>query len=102
MKSGLSASIVRVPLTGRLVLQLQAKGHDEGEETFEKRLAIPKQLKVRRFVSAIDGHGAVFAGPAVGVAHGASSDQMVGAPDDPTSGNTCRIARGSRRRRGFT
>jgi hypothetical protein len=34
-----------ISMTGRFVFQLKAKGHDEGEDTFEKRLAIPKQLK---------------------------------------------------------
>ena len=47
--------------TGRLVFELKAEGQDEGEDTFEKRLAIAKQLKVGRFVLKIDGDGAVFA-----------------------------------------
>ena len=37
--------------TGRLVLELKAQGQEEGEDTFDKRLAIAKQLKVGRFVS---------------------------------------------------
>src|SRR5215471_2267004 len=31
--------------TGRLVCQLQAKGQEKGEHAFDKRFAIPKQLK---------------------------------------------------------
>ena len=32
--------------TGGLVLELKAKGHDEGEDTFEERLPIAKQLEI--------------------------------------------------------
>jgi hypothetical protein len=46
--------------TGRLVFQLEAHGQDEGEDTFEKRLAIAKQVKVGRFMLKIDGDGTVF------------------------------------------
>ena len=46
--------------TGRLVLELKAKGYDEGDDTFEERLPIAKQLEVHRFASEIDGDGAVF------------------------------------------
>jgi hypothetical protein len=42
------------------VFELQAKGHDEGDDTFEERLSIAKQLEVRRFAPEIDGDGAVF------------------------------------------
>jgi hypothetical protein len=47
-------------LTSRLVLELKAESHDAGEDTFEERLPIAKQLEVRRFASEIDGDGAVF------------------------------------------
>ncbi len=46
--------------TGGLMFELKAKGHDEGEDTFEERLPIAKQLEVRRFAPEIDGDGAVF------------------------------------------
>jgi hypothetical protein len=46
--------------TGRLVGELKAEGHDEGEDTFEERLAIAKELEVRRFAPEIDSDGAVF------------------------------------------
>jgi hypothetical protein len=42
------------------MFELKAKGHDEGEDTFEERLPIAKQLEVRRFAPEIDGDGAVF------------------------------------------
>ena len=44
------------------MFQLKAEGQDEGEDTFEERLAIAKQLKVGRFAPEINGDGAVFAG----------------------------------------
>ena len=44
--------------------------HHEGEDTFEERLPIAKQLEVCRFAPEIDGDGAVFAGPTGSVAHG--------------------------------
>ena len=33
------------PITGRLVLELKTKGQDEGEDTFEERLAIAKESR---------------------------------------------------------
>jgi hypothetical protein len=45
--------------TGGFVFQLKAEGHDEGEDTFEERLPIAKQLEVRSFAPEIDGDGAV-------------------------------------------
>ena len=47
-------------MTGRLVFQLKAEGHDEGEDTFEECLSIAKQLEVRRFAPEINGDGTVF------------------------------------------
>ena len=46
--------------TGCLVGELKAKGQEKGEHELEKRLAIVKQLKVRRFMLKIDGNGPVF------------------------------------------
>jgi hypothetical protein len=60
------ADIMRVtcetpaPAIGCLVLELKAKGHDEGDDTFEERLPIAKQLNVGRFAPEIDSNGAVF------------------------------------------
>jgi len=65
------------PATGGFVFQLKAEGHDEGEDTFEERLAITQQLEVGRFAPEIDGDGAVIASLAGRVAHESSSRQMV-------------------------
>jgi hypothetical protein len=83
--------------TGRLVCQLKAKGEEKGEDAFEKRLAVAKELKVGGFVVKIDGDGAVFAGLASGIWHGSPSGQMVVTDDDPKWGYDGTIARGSRR-----
>ncbi len=72
--------------TGRLMLQLKAKGHHEGEDTFEKRLAIAKQLKVGCFVLEIDGESPVFAGLAGLFLHGLPSGHWVFAAYDTTWG----------------
>src|SRR5215470_18603937 len=48
-------------ITGCLVLQLEAEGQKEGEDTLEKRLAIAQQVEVGGFVSKIDRDGAVVA-----------------------------------------
>ena len=47
--------------TGRLVGELKARGKDEGEDKFDKRLAIADQLEVGGGVLEIDGDGAVLA-----------------------------------------
>jgi hypothetical protein len=47
--------------TRHLVCELKAKRQDEGEDTFDKRLAVTKELEVGRFVLKIDGDGAVCA-----------------------------------------
>jgi hypothetical protein len=49
------------PITGRLVLELEAEGQEEGEHIFNKRLAVSNQAEVCGFVSKIDGDRAVFA-----------------------------------------
>jgi hypothetical protein len=51
---------IPAPATGGLVLELKAKGHDEGDDTFEERLPIAKQLEVCCFAPEINGDGAVF------------------------------------------
>jgi hypothetical protein len=57
------------PITGRPVLQLETEGHKEGEDALEKRLAIAQQLKVRGFVSKIDGDGPVLPCPCARLSH---------------------------------
>src|SRR5262249_5263389 len=80
--------------TGRCVFELKAKGEEKGEDAFDKRFAIGKQLIIGRFVLKVDSNGPVFAGLAGGVAHGSSSGQIVRVADDPTWGKACAIARG--------
>jgi hypothetical protein len=88
--------------TGRLMLELKAKGEEKGKDEFDKRLTVVKELKVGPFIVEIDGNGAVVASLAGRLSHGSSSGQMVSAADDPTWRNTCTIARGSRRERPAT
>jgi hypothetical protein len=70
------------PATGRLVLELKTEGKKERQHTFEKRLAVAKQLKVGRFVLKIHGDGPVFAGLAGGGSHGSSSSHQVSSADE--------------------
>jgi hypothetical protein len=41
------------------MLELKAKSEEKGEDTFDKRLAVTKELEVGRFVLKIDSDGAV-------------------------------------------
>jgi len=59
--------------TGGRVCKLKTEGEDEGEDAFDKRLAIAQELKVGGFVMKIDGDGPVFAGLASGGSHGSPS-----------------------------
>ena len=61
----------------RLVGALQAKRQHEGEDTLEQRLAIAQQLKVRGFVSKIDGTGAIVSCLFGGFPHEASPGSQV-------------------------
>jgi hypothetical protein len=70
--------------TGRLVCQLKAKGQEKGEHELEKRLAIVKQLRVRRFMLKIDGDGPVFSCRSGLLAHMLPPGHWVFAVDDPT------------------
>jgi hypothetical protein len=47
------------PITGGLVLQLEAESQKEGEDALEKRLAGAQQVEGGGCVSTIDGNGAV-------------------------------------------
>jgi hypothetical protein len=44
------------------MFQLQAKGEEKGEHTFDKRFAVAQQPKIGRFVLKINSDGPVFAG----------------------------------------
>ena len=83
--------------TGCLVCELKAKGQEKGEDAFDKRLAVAKQLKVGSFILEINGESPVFAGLASGVTDGSSSGQMVSAADNPRWGYDCINSRGLRR-----
>jgi hypothetical protein len=48
------------PITGRLVLELEAEGQEEGEHTFNKCFAVCNQAEVGGFVLKIDRDSAVF------------------------------------------
>jgi hypothetical protein len=69
--------------TGGLVCELKADGQNEGKYTFDKGLAISKQLKVGRFILKIDRDGPIFAGLADFVSYESPLSQMVVAADDP-------------------
>jgi hypothetical protein len=56
-------------VTGRFVGELEAKSQEKGEDAFDKRLAVAKQLYVGGFVVKIDGDGPVFSCRFGGVAH---------------------------------
>ena len=47
--------------TGCLVEEWKAKGQEKGEDAFDKRLPVTKELKVGRIVLKIDSNGAVCA-----------------------------------------
>ena len=49
--------------TARLVIKLKAQGHEESEDTFEKRLAIVQEAKVGGFILEINGDSAVVSCP---------------------------------------
>ena len=54
---------------GRLVGELKAEREEKRAHEFDKRLAVAKQLNVRRLVLKIDGDGPVFACLFGGVSH---------------------------------
>jgi hypothetical protein len=68
---------------GHLVCELKADGQNEGQHTFDKGLAISKQLNVGRVILKIGRDGPIFAGLAGFVSHGSPLSQMVVAADDP-------------------
>jgi hypothetical protein len=81
--------------TGRLMLELKAKGEEKGEDEFDKRLAIVKELKVGRFIVEIDGDGAVVPHPCGGCAHVLPPDHQVASADETRWGQHIAISRQS-------
>src|SRR5712664_925643 len=57
------------------VCELEAEGEEEGEDAFDKRFAITKELEVGGFVVEIDSDGAVLACRFGGVSHVSSPGQ---------------------------
>jgi hypothetical protein len=49
--------------TGRLMCELKAQGKEKGEDTFDKRFTVAKELQVGRFIVEIDGNGPVLPRP---------------------------------------
>ena len=74
---------------------MKAEGQEKGEDAFDKRLAIAKQLKVDRFVSKIDSDGTVFAGPFGDKPHVSPPDYQVSSADETRWGSHADIARPS-------
>jgi len=68
--------------TGRFVLQLKAKGPEEGEDTLDKSLGVAKQLKIGGFILKIDGDGAVFTSRFRWACHASPSAQMIVAVEE--------------------
>jgi hypothetical protein len=79
--------------TGRLVFQLKTQGQDEGENKFQKRFAIAKQLKVGGFILNIDGNGAVFSCAFGCVSHGSPPGYEVSRAHDTPWGECLERAR---------
>jgi hypothetical protein len=69
-------------ITGRLVIELEAKGQEEGEHTFDKGFAVFPQPAVGRIVSKIDGDGAVFSRRCGGWAHRSPPGHQVASVDE--------------------
>ena len=59
-----------------------AEGEEEGQETFEERFAIMKQVIVGRFIVEIDGDGTVLACRFDGLSHVSPSVQMAIGTDE--------------------
>jgi hypothetical protein len=45
--------------TRRLMGELKAQGKEKGEDAFDKRFAVAKELKIGRFIMEIDGKGSL-------------------------------------------
>jgi hypothetical protein len=62
----MDARLVRVtcralaPLTGDLVCELKADGHDESDDTLDECLTVLEKTAVGRFVTEIDDDGAIL------------------------------------------
>ena len=68
--------------TGRLMLELKAKGEEKGEDELDKRLAVVKELKVGDFIVEIDGDSPVCAGRFGRCAHVLPPGHQVSSADE--------------------
>jgi hypothetical protein len=84
-----------VAATGRLMFELKAKGEEKGEDEFDKRLAVVKELKVGRFIVEIDGDGAVVPHPCGSCAHVLPPDHQVASAHEIRWGQHVAISRQS-------
>jgi hypothetical protein len=64
------------------VSELKAKGQHEGEDTFEKCLAVSQQAEIGGFVSKIDSDGAVMPRRVAAVANVSPPDHRVSYADE--------------------
>jgi len=78
--------------TGGLVYELKAKGQEKGEDAFNKRPAIAKQLKVGRFILEINGNRAVCARRFGCCAHVSPPGHQVSQADDTQWGERIAIS----------
>ena len=69
-------------MTRRLVGELKAEGQEKGEDAFDKRLAVAKQLKVGCLILEINGESPVFAGPFGGLPHVSPPAHQVSSADE--------------------
>ena len=68
--------------TGRLVCELKTKRQHKGDDIFEERLPIAKQLEVRGFAPEIDGDRAVFSRRLSRCAHVSPPSHQVSSADE--------------------
>jgi hypothetical protein len=88
--------------TGRLMLEVKAKGEEKGEDEFDKDLAVVKELKVGRFIVEIDGNGAVLPYLCGSCAHMLPPDHQVASAVEIQWGQHIAISRQSCRTQDVT
>jgi hypothetical protein len=82
-------------MTGRLVFALAAEGQEASDDPLEKRLPVFNHAKLSRFVSKLDGDGAIFAGPFGGLPQVSPLGHQVSSADETRWGEHVAIARQS-------
>ncbi len=79
--------------TGGLVKELKAQGQDTGEDAFDKRPAIAKQLNVGGFILEVDGDGTVYARRFGRCAHVSPLGHQVSQAEETSWGERVEISR---------